>query len=430
MIRFDQVSKRYEGGHEALSQLSFEVAAGEMAFITGHSGAGKSTLLKLLGLIERPSHGVITLDGQNMAKIGRTGIPKLRRRLGMVFQDHRLLMDRTVFANVELPLMIGGMAPSERSKRVRAALEKVGLLAYERQLPNTLSAGEQQRVGIARAIVAKPMLLIADEPTGNLDPHAGGGDHGPVRRIPEGRHHGAHRQPRPAADQAHEEARGRARSRPPGRRHCRAGGAVSTQPEMPLNESPLLSETHPRNGRGRARPVASWREHHGWSASASLRRLMSRPVGTLLTVAVMAIALALPLTFYLLLGNLQKMGDALGQNQTISAFLQPGQSAQAAQLMAKKLRDEAVVATVTVKSPQQGMDELAKMQGFSGALHTLDNNPLPYVLEVLPKPGVSADSVDQLVADMRSMQGVDQVQDSGTWRQRLEALLGVGQRAC
>ncbi len=170
MIRFDQVSKRYEGGHEALSQLSFEVAAGEMAFITGHSGAGKSTLLKLLGLIERPSHGVITLDGQNMAKIGRTGIPKLRRRLGMVFQDHRLLMDRTVFANVELPLMIGGMAPGERSKRVRAALEKVGLLAYERQLPNTLSAGEQQRVGIARAIVAKPMLLIADEPTGNLDP--------------------------------------------------------------------------------------------------------------------------------------------------------------------------------------------------------------------------------------------------------------------
>ncbi|WP_267222039.1 cell division ATP-binding protein FtsE [Dyella silvae] len=170
MIRFDQVSKRYEGGHEALSQLSFEVAAGEMAFVTGHSGAGKSTLLKLLGLIERPSHGVITLEGQNMAKIGRGGIPKLRRRLGMVFQDHRLLMDRTVFANVELPLMIGGMAPNERAKRVRAALEKVGLLSYERQLPATLSAGEQQRVGIARAIVAKPMLLIADEPTGNLDP--------------------------------------------------------------------------------------------------------------------------------------------------------------------------------------------------------------------------------------------------------------------
>jgi len=204
---------------------------------------------------------------------------------------------------------------------------------------------------------------------------------------------------------------------------------MSTQQDMPLNESPLLAETHSRTGRSRKRPVASWREHHGWSAAASLRRLMSRPIGTLLTVAVMAIALALPLTFYLLLGNLQKMGDALGQNQTISIFLQPSQGGAAADLMAKKLRDRTDVAAVSVKTPQQGMDELAKMQGFSGALHTLDNNPLPFVLEVLPKPGVSADGVDRLVADMRELQGVDQVQDSGTWRQRLEALLGVGQRA-
>lgn len=204
---------------------------------------------------------------------------------------------------------------------------------------------------------------------------------------------------------------------------------MSTQPQMPLNESPLLSETHARGGGHRARPVASWREHHGWSAAASLRRLMSRPVGTLLTVAVMAIALALPLTFYLLLGNVQKMGDALGQNQTISVFLQPGQSGASADLAAKKLRDHASVAAVAVKTPQQGMDELAKMQGFSGALHALDANPLPYVLEVLPKPDATADSVDRLVADIRGMQGVDQVQDGGTWRQRLEALLGVGQRA-
>ena len=170
MIRFDQVSKRYEGGHEALSQLSFEVAAGEMAFVTGHSGAGKSTLLKLLALIERPSHGHIALDGQPLAKIRAGGIPKLRRRLGMVFQDHRLLLDRSVFANVELPLVIGGIAPQERGRRVRAALEKVGLLDYERQLPVSLSTGEQQRVGIARAIVGRPAVLIADEPTGNLDP--------------------------------------------------------------------------------------------------------------------------------------------------------------------------------------------------------------------------------------------------------------------
>jgi cell division transport system ATP-binding protein len=170
VIHFDQVSKRYEGGHEALSQLSFEVPTGEMAFVTGHSGAGKSTLLKLLGLIERPSQGTISMDGKSLAKIRHSGIPKWRRQLGMVFQDHRLLMERTVFANVELPLMIGGIARPERARRVRAALEKVGLLAYERQLPATLSTGEQQRVGIARAIVARPTLLIADEPTGNLDP--------------------------------------------------------------------------------------------------------------------------------------------------------------------------------------------------------------------------------------------------------------------
>ena len=170
MIQFDQVGKRYDGGHEALSQLSFEVPDGDMAFVTGHSGAGKSTLLKLLGLIERPSHGSIMVDGKNLAKIRHGGIPRWRRQIGMVFQDHRLLMDRTVFANVELPLTIGGIARTERARRVRAALEKVGLLAYERQLPATLSTGEQQRVGIARAIVARPGLLIADEPTGNLDP--------------------------------------------------------------------------------------------------------------------------------------------------------------------------------------------------------------------------------------------------------------------
>ncbi len=169
MICFDQVSKRYAGRHEALSRLSFEVAEGEMTFVTGHSGAGKSTLLKLLGVIERPSQGRIMLAGQSLTKVRRSGIPALRRRIGMVFQDHRLLTDRSVFANVELPLVIAGVPLVERRRRVRAALEKVGLLNDERQQPTVLSAGEQQRVGIARAIVGRPMLLLADEPTGNLD---------------------------------------------------------------------------------------------------------------------------------------------------------------------------------------------------------------------------------------------------------------------
>jgi cell division transport system ATP-binding protein len=170
VIRFDQVGKRYEGGHEALADVSFGVDPGEMAFITGHSGAGKSTLLKMLALIERPSHGLIMLDGQSLAQVKPGEVPALRRKIGMVFQDHRLLMDRTVFANVELPLVIAGVAPADRGKRVRGALEKVGLLNYEKQLPSALSTGEQQRLGIARAIVGKPTLLIADEPTGNLDP--------------------------------------------------------------------------------------------------------------------------------------------------------------------------------------------------------------------------------------------------------------------
>ncbi len=161
---------RYPTGQEALTGLSFHVAPGEMVFVTGHSGAGKSTLLKLLARIERPTNGTVTLDGQNLAALRESRVPQHRRKLGMVFQDHRLLLDRSVFANVELPLVIAGMAPGERARRVRAALEKVGLLSYENQPPETLSTGEQQRVGIARAIVTRPTVLIADEPTGNLDP--------------------------------------------------------------------------------------------------------------------------------------------------------------------------------------------------------------------------------------------------------------------
>jgi cell division transport system ATP-binding protein len=170
MIRFDNVSKRYASGHDALAELSFEIGAGEMAFVTGHSGAGKSTLLKLIGLAERPTRGQITVNHADLARVRRRGIAEVRRGIGMVFQDHRLLLDRSVFDNVALPLLIAGVTRAETAKRVRAALDKVGLLAREKALPATLSTGEQQRIGIARAIVAKPPLIIADEPTGNLDP--------------------------------------------------------------------------------------------------------------------------------------------------------------------------------------------------------------------------------------------------------------------
>jgi len=170
VIRFEDVSKRYPGGHEALQHLSIDVERGEMVFVTGHSGAGKSTLLKLIALIERPTSGQVIVDGRNTRKVSRRKIPAYRREIGMVFQDHRLLHDRPVFDNVALPLIIAGVGPREAGRRVRAALDQVGLLTKEKQRPATLSTGEQQRVGIARAIVTRPKLLIADEPTGNLDP--------------------------------------------------------------------------------------------------------------------------------------------------------------------------------------------------------------------------------------------------------------------
>lgn len=169
MIEFTHVFKRYPGGFDALRNVNLRIAAGEMAFITGHSGAGKSTLLKLLTAIERPTRGEAAVNGRDLMRLSRRRIPYLRREIGVVFQDHKLLFDRTVYDNVALPLIVTGADSSETPRRVRAALEMVGLLDKERLYPITLSGGEQQRVGIARALVNKPPLLLADEPTGNLD---------------------------------------------------------------------------------------------------------------------------------------------------------------------------------------------------------------------------------------------------------------------
>ena len=170
MISLQKVSKRYDNGREALLNVSFELAPGELTFLTGHSGAGKSTLLKLIMLIERPSAGQMLVCGQNVNAIPRSAIAYHRRQIGMVHQHHHLLFDRTVYDNVALPLLIAGYRPRETGRRVRAALDKVGLLDKENLNPIMLSGGEQQRVGIARAVVNKPRVLIADEPTGNLDP--------------------------------------------------------------------------------------------------------------------------------------------------------------------------------------------------------------------------------------------------------------------
>lgn len=170
MIRFQGVSKTYPGGQQALRQVSFDIAPGEMAFLTGHSGAGKSTLLKLISIMERPTVGKVLINGHDLNQIQRREIPYIRRDIGMIFQSHQLLMDKSVFDNVALPLIIEGYSHREINKRVGAVLDRVGLTDKSRSLPVTLSGGEQQRVGIARAVINKPPLLLADEPTGNLDP--------------------------------------------------------------------------------------------------------------------------------------------------------------------------------------------------------------------------------------------------------------------
>ncbi len=170
MIKFDAVSKRYPGGHEALNNINFHLDKGEIAFLTGHSGAGKSTLLKLIMLMEKASTGQVFVNNQNLNRLSKRQLPYFRRNIGLVFQDHQLLFDRSVFENVALPLQIAGYDSREAARRVRAALDKVGLLKKENLNPIALSGGEQQRVGIARAVVNKPDLLLADEPTGNLDP--------------------------------------------------------------------------------------------------------------------------------------------------------------------------------------------------------------------------------------------------------------------
>jgi cell division transport system ATP-binding protein len=170
MISFERVSKRYDEGLDALREITLEIERNELVFLTGHSGAGKSTLLRLIMLMDRPSRGRVIVDDQDLSRLPRRAIPAYRRNIGVVFQDHQLLFDRSVFDNVALPLTVAGYETREVGRRVRAALDKVGLLQRERSMPLVLSGGEQQRVGIARAVVGRPAILLADEPTGNLDP--------------------------------------------------------------------------------------------------------------------------------------------------------------------------------------------------------------------------------------------------------------------
>ena len=214
MISFDNVAKRYPNGREALAGVTFTIQPGEFVFLTGRSGAGKSSVLKLIALLERPSRGTVTVSGQNTGKLKAGKIPAFRRAIGVVFQDHKLLVDRPIYDNVALPLVVAGTPLKEVDRRVRAALDQVGLLGRERSSPLELSVGEQQRVGIARAVISKPQLLIADEPTGNLDPGLVGRGHARVQALPGSRRHGDHRLARSAPGGAVRPARNRARCRP------------------------------------------------------------------------------------------------------------------------------------------------------------------------------------------------------------------------
>jgi cell division transport system ATP-binding protein len=174
LVSFSSVAKRYPGGQEALKSVTFSIDAGELAFVTGRSGAGKSTLLKLIAAIERPTSGSVIVNGQNVGALKRAAVPYLRRNIGLVFQDQKLLYDRSVFDNVMLPLAFSGLPPREAARRARAALDKVGLLVREKANPIQLSGGEQQRLAIARAVVNRPGILIGDEPTANLDAESAG----------------------------------------------------------------------------------------------------------------------------------------------------------------------------------------------------------------------------------------------------------------
>lgn len=174
MIVLDNVTKRYPGSQDALSNASFSIEQGEMVYVTGHSGAGKSTLLKLVAAIERPTSGTVLINNQNISQLRESALPYIRRKFGLVFQDHKLLYDRNCYHNVALPLSINGITGADAGKRIRAALDKVGLLNKEKVMPITLSGGEQQRLAIARAVVSRPSILIADEPTGNLDKNYAG----------------------------------------------------------------------------------------------------------------------------------------------------------------------------------------------------------------------------------------------------------------
>ena len=407
MILFDRVSKRYANGREALNSVSFEVHTGELVFLTGRSGAGKSTVLKLIALLERPTRGTVVVNGHNTQTLKARHIAAFRRRIGVVFQDHKLLADRPVYDNVALPLAVAATPLKEIDKRVRAALDQVGLLGKERALPPELSVGEQQRVGIARAVISKPPLLIADEPTGNLDPDLSlevmrlfrrFQDVGVTVVIATHDHHLV----REFAQRVLVLENGRLQGDPRRRAALRGGDAMSLVVAVGRHLQALLG---------------------------SVGRLARAPLATLLTLLVIALALALPAALRLFVTNAQPASGNFVNAVDLSVYLHTDVPLAKAQQLAQVARQRREVAAVKVIPADQGLADFRTYSGFGDALAALEDNPLPHVLHVRPRAaGQLAGGARFAAPLLRAWPEVDIVQLDADGCMRFNAILELLRR--
>lgn len=439
MIRFEQVSKAYLGGRQALQGVTFHLQPGEMAFLTGHSGAGKSTLLKLICGIERPSAGKIFFSGHEISRLKSREVPFLRRQIGMIFQDHHLLMDRTVYDNVAIPLIIAGASGDDIRRRVSAALDKVGLLDKAKNFPIQLSGGEQQRVGIARAVVNKPAVLLADEPTGNLDEALSEGilrlfeefnrvgvtvlmathDLGLISSRPyrvltlsDGHLHGGIRvNKRDAMNQIRQFGSKFDRLR----NAAGGGGGGRNAPKRP-KAAP--------NPASRKSNVFNEQVRYAWHGA--LQDLKSTPLATFLTVMVIAISLTLPSVCYMVYKNVSSAASQYYPSPQITVYLEKTLDDDAAARVVGQLQAEQGVDKVNYLSRDEALGEFRNWSGFGGALDMLEENPLPAVAIVVPKLDFqSTEALNTLRDRVSRIQGVDEVRMDDSWFARLSSLTGL-----
>ena len=418
MIRFTDVYMRYAAGTDALKRINLYIEQGAMVYITGRSGAGKSTLLRLIALIERHTRGQIIVNGQNLERVPEKKIPLLRRSIGFMFQDHRLLNDRSVFDNVALPLVIAGHRYQDIKRRVHAALDKVSLLSKERSLPPALSGGEQQRVGIARAIVHRPAVLLADEPTGNLDPGLSWGtmklfeqfnqvgvtvliashDLDMIRKMKKKHYH--------PARWSHSH---------PYRQH---------RPGMRKRRARTFSIGTLKRG------FLTWLAQHAQACIFSVGQFFKNPLSSLMTTAVIGVSLALPTGFYMLLENANRLTGHWDGAIQITLFLKRDVADARANELAERLRRFEQVETVRVISRHDALAEYQRVSGFDQVIDALGENPLPSIL--LVRPAITllhSGQVDRLLSELRALTETDSAEFDRLWVKRLLAIIDILQRS-